>query len=166
MKIHGKPLAGPNHEIVVLPRPPIIEEENEVPNDIIFECAAVIDFDEFDKLCPLPSPPKTLKRGETVPVSNIQDPSYLKKIEEYTLLQTDYLFVKSINATPGLSWEKVDLKNPQTWKNWRSELKDSGLTISEITKVQQAVLDANGMDDSKIEEARNRFLARRRQAVV
>jgi hypothetical protein len=72
MKINGEEIKGPNTELIVIPR--------SNGNPIVFKAQAILDFDDFDKLCPRPKPPQTIKRGEGV-VSNPEDPIFKRNLE-------------------------------------------------------------------------------------
>lgn len=175
MKLNGRPLPGPAVETVVIPRGSHFEDveveeggekkivHKEVFDDLVFECQAVLDFSDFEKLCPVPNPPKSMKPGQQVATPDFENPKYKKAIADLSGLQQDWMILKSLDATPGIEWEKVQRDKPETWKLWQDELKDGGLTIGEILKIQQGVITANGLDDTKMTEARERFLAAKRQ---
>lgn len=156
MKINGKKIEGPNIEIVVVSR---------LDGDIEFKCQSVIDFDDFEKLDPEPVVPWV--RTPTQPArQNPEDPSYKKDLTEWQQRRFDWLCLESLKATPNIEWETVKADKPHSWKNWRDELKQSGLTPLEIGRILQAVLKANSVDEDKIDEARKRFLAGRLPAVT
>jgi hypothetical protein len=75
------------------------------------------------------------------------------------LNRANWMFLTSISATPDLEWETVKLNDPNTWENWRKELRDSGFSIPECNYLWSSFSEANSLDNSKIEEARERFLA-------
>jgi hypothetical protein len=80
-------------------------------------------------------------------------------MNEYNSKYNDYLFIKSLEATPGLEWETVNIDDPETWKNVHEELKNADLTPTEIQRIHYGIIEANGLSDAKVEEARKRFLA-------
>src|SRR4051812_36152921 len=55
MKLNGKPLRGPATYTLVLPRG---DEET-----IVIQARAVLSYDEFHKLYPIPQPPNKIIRG-------------------------------------------------------------------------------------------------------
>jgi hypothetical protein len=154
MKIHGVKVHQPNVEIVVIPR------GEEV---IVFRCQAVLSMDEFTKLCPPPQPREILKPGGKR-VFDVEDEGYKLELKQYGERRFAYLCLKSLEATEGLEWETVRLGDPDTWLNHERELGDSGFTYNEIQRIQEGVLSANCLNETKLEEARKRFLAG--QAVV
>jgi len=148
MKINGKDIKGPQLEVVVIPRG---EEE------IVIKAKAVMDYSEHDKINPQPLPPsKLLPGGETQQL--VEDPGYLTKISEWAQQKTDWMIIKSLSATEGLTWDTVKMDDPKTWSNYRKEL-DATFTPAELGKVLEVVMSACGLNQSKIEEATKRFLA-------
>jgi hypothetical protein len=154
MKIHGATLTRPQIEVVVIPRP---------TGDIIFQAQPVTEFADFFKLCPAPIPP-TLRRKDGAVVQDVEDKQYKLNLDAWATQRTDWMIIKSLQVTEGLEWESVDSSNPDTWKNFRTELETSGLTALEINAVINIVVEACGLNQSKIEEATKRFLAGRAQA--
>lgn len=128
--------------------------------DVIFAARGVLnpDFDEFLKLCPEPTPPiKRFPDGNTV--QDVTDPEYKKAITDFLTKRFQFMIIKSLSATEGLDWEKVQLADHTTWGKYEEELK-AITTPSEYSQVIQAVHRANGLDDKRIEEAKKRFFSR------
>jgi len=150
MKIQGKRLDMPP-EVVV----PIIRDSGEV----FFKASAVLDFKEFDTVCPPPIPPMIQRKGESVPTPDLADKKYIDACDKYARQRTNYMIVKSLSTTEALEWEKVKMTDPSTFDKYEEELKESGLNQFEIGRLINAVMEANGLDESKIEAARKRFLA-------
>jgi hypothetical protein len=150
MKMHGKPLSKMNNQVIIFPRE---------DGDIVFRAAPVIDFSEFEKLCPEVTPPMMLKRGETVPIPDFENAKYKEATAKRNRNYTLYMILKSLQATEGLEWETVKLTDPSTWENLDKELEASGLTNMERGQILQAVMRANSLDMTYIEEARKRFFA-------
>lgn len=149
MKIAGRIFTGPRVETVVLPRQ---------DGDIVIKAKAVLDFDEFEKLCKAPEPPMMMKPGgEQLPL--LDDKDYLKKLEAYADKKTNWMMLKSLEATEGLEWETVDFNDPDTWGNYQEELKKAGFSFAEVGTIVRLVSDACGLNQSKIEEATKSFLA-------
>jgi hypothetical protein len=152
MKINGKTIKGPNVEIIAIPR--------SNGDDIIFHAQAVLSMEDFHKMVPEPVPPyKTHGDGTVTPEFN--SPKYKEKMSVYNQQINDYMLIKSLSATPGLEWETVDIDNPETWHNIHSELKSSDLTDVEIQRIMMGAINANGLSEARVEEARKRFLASR-----
>jgi hypothetical protein len=69
------------------------------------------------------------------------------------------MILKSLSATEGLEWEQVDMSKPETWHNYGDELVSSGFSPAEIFAITEAVMTACGLNQKKIDEATERFLA-------
>lgn len=152
MKINGKKVELFT-EVVVLPR-------GEKPEDaLVFKCKPVLnkDYDNFKKLCPVPTPPMAQRRGEE-PFLDITDPEYREALRTYSTRKYNYMVLMSISATDGLEWSKVDMGKPETWDELENELKEV-LTLPEFGRVMQAMNAANGLDDEKIRKAKDRFMS-------
>ena len=149
MKLQGKTFDGPNEEFLVIPRK---------GQDLIFKARAVLDYEEFNRLVQKPKPPKAIKPGGEAQLLTT-DAGYLQQLDAWATAQTNYLILKSLEATPDLEWETVKMDDPSTWDNWRSELDKAFFTDREKTRIVNLVWAANGIDDEKLEEARKRFLA-------
>lgn len=149
MKINGNANLKPHIEIVVIPRG---------GNDLVFKAQPVTDFDDFLKLCPMPLPPKIVRKGGAVG-EDVEDANYKASIEVWATSRTDWMILKSLQATEGLEWETVNMSDCSTWTNYRKELETSGLTGIEVNRIIQAVVDACGLNQKKIDEATARFLA-------
>lgn len=149
MKINGKTLNAAIVETIVIPRP---------DGDIVFRCAPVIDYSEFDALCPKPVPPK-IKPAKGEVYDDVNDANFKVQIADYSNKKTNYLFIKSLAATEGLEWTKVNMSNPDTWGSFMDELRESGFSELHIGMIINKCIEACGLDSKKIEEATKRFLA-------
>lgn len=148
MKIKGKTLDKPKNEIVVIPRG---------DDNIVFKCQYV-DIGAFDSIVPRPKPTMVQKRGKA-PVEDTSHPEYRKNLATYNEKYMDYLVLQSLKATEDLEWETVDMKDPETWKNYKKELEDAGFSILHLSKILEAVMAVNGLNEDRIKEARDSFLA-------
>jgi hypothetical protein len=127
--------------------------------DLVFHAKAIDSFDEFEKLCPPPEPPKKILPGGEK-IENPQDPEFLKSMDNYGAKRLGYMVVKGLaEGTPDLEWEKVKLDNNTTWHLFREELRESGLSDVEVNRLVAGVMKANSLSEIAIEEARRRFLA-------
>lgn len=149
MKIHGRTFSGPDVVPVVIPR---------TDGDVVFKCQAVLTFDEFDALCPTPEPPGVLKPGGERS-SDLTDKTYLDALDAWGLMRTNWMILKSLEATDGLEWEQINMSEPETWDKFRVELSGDGFTIGEIGRLVQGVTEACGLNQERIDEATKRFLA-------
>ena len=148
MKIKGKKISGPNKEIIPIPRGD--------GNDIIFIAEAVLDQSHFDKLCPVPKP--ATKKIDGVDIPDLDDKNYLKNLNTWGEKKTAWMVLKALEATPDLEWEMVNMNDPSTWLLFRTEFRDAGLNDHEINRVINGALTAQGLNEQKVEEARDRFL--------
>lgn len=149
MKINGRVPEGPNVVPCVLPR------QN---GDLVFKAKALLDFDEFEKICPEPEPP-IVRPAKGEPYKDLKDKKYLASMERQAGLRMDYLVIKSLEATEGLEWDTVQLSNPDTWKNYKDDLKNAGISAMETNRIIQAVMDANCLNEQRLKEAFDRFTA-------
>lgn len=149
MKINGVKVKGAYEEVVVIPRQ---------SGNLVFRARAVSDYSAFDKLCPQPKPPEIVYAGATRAVQNIEDPSFIEKFEKWAELKSHWMILESLKATEGLEWETVDYGKHETWENYAKEMSESGLTPPEQARIIQCVTIANGLDQSKIDEATESFL--------
>lgn len=146
MKIAGKEVSGPAEEILVLPR---------LDGDIVFRCKAVLDMAQFDALCPEPKPKPVLVAGGFKP--NDKDPGYQAQVLQHSVLRIAYIAIKSLEPSD-IEWETVNMDNPATWGNWEKELADAGFSQVEINRITVCILQANSLDEEKLEKARASFL--------
>ena len=149
MKIKGQKVCAPSIETIVIPRK---------TGDLIFKAQAVLDYSAFEALCPIPRAPETLKPGG-IRTKNLEAPDFLKALDDWAEKRTAWMILKSLEATPDLEWETIQMDKPETWKNFDTEFKNSGLSALEINKVLELVTTVCGLDQKKIEEATERFLA-------
>lgn len=146
VKIAGKEVTRALHEdVLVLPR------GDDEP--IVVRARAVVDFDAFNDMCPLPKPPGKLTKDGFVP--NTEDETYKKRMEQYGLQRVGFLVVNSLQE---FEWDTVQEDNPKTWTKWEDELKDAGLTNVECNLIMGLVLEVNSLDDAKLKSARESFL--------
>jgi hypothetical protein len=149
MKLQGQSFNGPNEALCVLLRN---------GNPVAFKARACLDFTRFDALVKRPEPKKIKKKGGAEEYL-FSDPTYMEALNHYGSLRSAYTVIESLKATPDLQWDRVKDDNPSTWKEWQKELEEAFFTEREITRIFSCVLEANGIDEGKLEEARTRFLA-------
>lgn len=150
MRIKGREIKGANVETLVIPR-------GDGEEDIVFKAKAILDMEPFFKMCKEPSPPTI--RTKTGVQSDFKSEVYLKAVEEHNERRSAWMIITSLTATDGLVWSTVDLQDPNTWLNYRQEFKDSGFSQVEVNRIIGLTFIANCLDESKLEAARNRFLA-------
>jgi hypothetical protein len=151
MLLNGKK-PGLNVETIVLPR------GDDEP--IVFTAKAVLDMSQFERLCKEPTPPVVVKRtGERV--EDEKDPKYLKALDEYGRRRIAFMVLKSLEDTEGLEWETVNMGDPATWNNYEKEFQEAGISTIEINRIISGVLTANCLNENRLKEARDHFLAGR-----
>lgn len=156
MKVNGKTIAGPNVEILYLPRGEDVLE---------FRLQAVLDYDDFDLLCPAPVPPVRLMKGGKK-VSNPEDPAYKAAIDDYASKRTGWMLIKSISATEGIEFDTITLDNPNTWTNFDNELTSAGFSEIEKMRIVNSIMTANCLNDTKLNEARDTFLRLQQEQLI
>ena len=153
MKIAGKKIEGLNTVRILIGRP---------DGNIEFIAQGIPSYEEFNKVCPAPNPPK-----RTYPDGRIEenraDPKFKEAAAEWANRKGHWTILKSLSATKDLVWETVDMENPETWEKYLKELQEAGLSEVEITKVINGIMTANGLNQVMIDEAEKRFLAGRGQ---
>lgn len=149
MRIQGEELKCLNVELIVIPR------GDDKP--IIFKAQAVANYDEFNRLCPEPEAPWIVKPGSGKE-RDYRNKTYIASINNKSKLQTYYMFLKSLEATEGLTWDTIDINKPDTWLNFEKELESAGFSAMERGLIIQGCMIANCLNEKKIEEARNRFI--------
>jgi hypothetical protein len=150
MRMHGKKLERPNREIIAIPRAD--------SDDIIFIAQAVLNYDQFNALCPQPKPgTKLMKGGEKV--LDFESSTYKAELTAYSGRRYSWMVLEALKETPGLQWETVDYSDPSTWNNFEKELRESGFSDIEVNRILKGVSDANCLNEDKVEAARKRFLA-------
>jgi hypothetical protein len=146
MRVGGVTVTGPTEEILVLPR---------TPEPVVFRAVALPNMDEFFKLCPEPKPPGKLTKDGWIP--DPKAPGYLEILEKHAEQRLGYMMIRSL-APSEIEWDTVEVHNPKTWSRWQNDLLSAGLTQVEVNRVAQLVTDANGLNEAKLERAREVFL--------
>jgi hypothetical protein len=149
MKYKGKTLTGLNTDILVLPKGDM---------RVVIKAQAIQNYNDFDELVSIPEPPVKVFPGG-VKEKDLKNPTYLLKMEEYSQQKLRYMFIKSLEATEEFEWEKVDLKNPASWKYWEEELEDAGFTEIERMRILNLCTQVNCLDDALLDQAKEDFLA-------
>ncbi len=146
MKLKGKKISAPSPVHLTLFR----EDGN-----VVLTAQAVLNYKEFDKLCPAPKPPLEMKpNGEQKKV--FDDPDYKIRMGEYANKRINYLIIKSLSATTDLEWETISLDDPATWDNLEKELEDV-FTEGEREKIYTLVNEANNPTEKRRKEAVDHF---------
>lgn len=149
MKMYGKKLSGPEVEVLVIPRK---------SGDLVFRAQSVLDYSAFEAICPLPTPPEVMRPGGARS-KNVEHPDFIKALDDWAEKRTHWMILKSLEATTELEWETIKMDDPSTWSNYEKELKGAGLSNLELTRILSLVTGVCGLDQKKIDEATERFLA-------
>jgi hypothetical protein len=148
MKIGGiDPKTLCNEVVLVLPRG---------DGKIVFRARGLTDMDEFDAICPVPKPPGKFTKDGWVPQLN--DSTYQQVTAEYAKKRLGYIVTRSLESSE-VEWDTVKREDPRTWPNWEQDLKNGGLTQIEANRVLALVMEANALDEAKLQKAREVFLA-------
>lgn len=155
MKINGASVDARYIETVVIPRG---------DTEYVFKARPLTAEDDkfFEELCPKPIPPEFTVPGggKEVDSNNAQ---FVKNRKAWSALRSEYLFFRSLDATPDLEWDTVSENEPTSWGKIEDELLLAGFLSPEVILVFNAVIAANGLDSSKIEKATKAFLATQAQ---
>lgn len=149
MKIKGKQVTNDNLEIVVIPRK---------DGPLIFKFRPVIDFAEFDNYVKEPVPPTITKAGGDS-FLDYEDATYKIRRMEYFVLKQNWMFYQSMLATDDLEFDTIKANDPSTYNNIDSELESAQFAVVEKNLLYQAFQSANSLNETKLNEARESFLA-------
>jgi hypothetical protein len=147
MKIGGKIVAGGHEVVLILPRG--------TDDQIVIRAQAVTDLDTFYTICPEPKPPGKLTKNGWEP--NLKDENYQIVHSRHLSQRIAYLVIQSLEPSK-IEWDTTDINNPRTWTNYIDDFKSAGLTGIEINRIIGAVMEANSLDEVKLEQAREIFL--------
>jgi len=157
MKIGGKKIdSRPASETLYFPR-----EKDEV---VAIRANAVMDRSEFDRLLPVPKPPKKRIKGNIL-VDNPEDPKYAISVNAHGARFIDWLVIQSLCGVnretqddEPIEWEIVDKQDAKTWNKWEEELRQSGFSDMERKRIHNMVIKVNSLSDARLDEARASFL--------
>ena len=148
MKIAGiDPKSLSNEVLLVLPRG---------QSEIVIRAKGLSNMDEFDAVCPHPKPPGKFTKDGWIPHTN--DPTYQQVLAEYAKKRLGYIVARSLEPSE-IEWDTVKRDDPRTWPNWESDLTTGGLSQIESNRVLALVMEANALDEAKLQKAREVFLA-------
>ena len=149
MKIGGiDPTTLPTEVFLVLPRG---------DQEIVFRARPVPSMDEFEALCPRPTPPGKMTRDGWVPHGERPDlPAGHGRLGPDSGSATWSSSRWSPARSSGI---RSTWPIPSTWKNWSTDLRSGGLSDIECQRVMNLVLEANCLDEAKLKKAREVFLA-------
>ena len=123
--------------------------------EITFVAKAVLNFDRFNALCPVPRAPVTTFVSTGKKVRNTEDHKYNQRISDYIDQKTAWIIIESLSATEGLEWDTVKIDEPDTWMNFEKDL-TSFLGENEYERLIEAVKESNN-PTAKSREALDSF---------
>jgi len=145
MKIAGQVVPKElNTDVLVLPRGDAA---------IAIKAQAIVDYEEFEKLCPMPEAPGKLTKDGFVP--DIEDETYKQKSERHSLQRVGWMV---INSLVDVEWDSVDINNPKTWTKWEEDMTEAGFSSVERNLILGLVLSVNALDEQKLKDARESFI--------
>jgi len=145
MKIGGVSVSR-SEEVLVLPR---------MNGDLVFRAAAVLSMEEFDTLCPKPTPPTRITKDGREP--DYDSKNFVSSLKTWGEQRYAYICVKSLEPSQ-IEWTNVDMEKPGTWAKWTDELMEAGIASTEMNRIQNLILEANALNEAKLKEARDSFL--------
>jgi len=158
MKIKGEKIHQVFKKTIVIPDP-------ETGEPVMVFVAQACNFSEdLEKIIKEPQPPYFRKAGQTQAVKEVDNPQYLEEMKEYEEVRFAYMILRTLEATPDLEWETIDMADPTTYKNYRIELQEAGLTDSMINLLILKILGVHNISPERIDEATQRFLSGQAQA--
>lgn len=144
MKIGGiDPKTLPCEEVLVLPRG---------DQQIVLRACGLDTFDDFNRRCPEPVAPRKLTKDG--PADDTDDKGYQADLDAYQKRRLAYVVVASLQQ---IEWDTVKLDEPATWQNWEKDLRAAGLKQVECNRVLALVMEANSLDEKKLQAARDSF---------
>lgn len=155
MKVGGVQVTPPPEGLLVL--------EREDGNHLVFRARPVpIEaWDHFNKICPEPSVPMVLVKGEKK--ANTADETYQLQVRRLHAKRIAYLCLKSLEPS-NIEWDTVNMDDSDTFEKFEDDLRNAGMTEVEIQKVIQLCVSANSLDEEKLKKARESFLRGQREA--
>lgn len=146
MKIGQVELEGPAEEVLVLPR---------ISGDIVIRARAVLDMSPFEAMCPEPVPARVLVKGGFK--EDTTNGGYLQQVAARGEKRFAYICYKSLEPSE-IEWDTVVEDDHHTWENWATDLTNAGLSSVELNRIIVCVMQANCLDENKLERARESFL--------
>lgn len=132
----------------------------------------IMSYDEFELVCPAPKPMVGGEPGKEKPLP--EHKLYKEAMVKRAVKFNDWVNLKTLVEVANakgerfpIEWETVDMNNPDTYANWKKELKEiNGLSDGDIQRIEMDVLRCNSMDSELIEKAKDDFLAIKREVQV
>jgi len=87
---------------------------------------------------------------------NEEDANWRSAMLAHGRRRVAYMVVKSLEPSE-IEWDTVDPENPKTWTNYAEDLRNAGFSQVEVNRIVQLVWEANCLDETKLERARQVF---------
>ena len=136
-------------------------DENGAPILLAFKARGIRNYDEFDELCPMPSP-KTGYLTKDGWQTDDKSPRYRDELKQWREKRFAYYVIKSLEPS-GIEWDRVRLTTPETWKYYDEELRGV-LNEIELAKVHNLIDEANSLNAAKLEENRQTFFQQQEES--
>lgn len=151
MKMNGALVDATYIETVVIPRGDA---------QYVFKARPLTAEDEefFAGVCKKPTPPTFQVPGGKVE-ADLTNAQYVVALKDWSDMRSEFLFYQSLKATDDLEWDKITDSDPSTWGKVEEELLAAGFLSPEVVRIFNAVVTANGLDQTKIDKATKSFLA-------
>lgn len=150
MKLQGKKVSGPKIEEIYV---------ETVEGPVMLIVRPLGSDDNFEEVMPSPRPPaRQLPSGELL--YDNEDKNFTQSILNYSKYKVAWQVIRSLDRTPGLEFDTVNMSDPLTWENVYKEIEDS-LGDKTMKRILTAFGKVNVLDDDQIEEAKKSFLALR-----
>lgn len=147
MKIGGcDPSTLSKEVILVLPRG---------DESVIFRAVGIASYDEFNDLCPTPKPPGKLTKDGWA--ADEENKDYQSTLASHNSRRMAWMAITSLKPSD-IEWDSVVVEKPSTWALWEKDLKDAGFSQVECNRVMGLVMEANCLDEERLQQARDSFL--------
>jgi hypothetical protein len=115
--------------------------------------------DDFEKVVPEPKPP-FIQAQDGSRVYEHNNTGYKEQLVKYRIQKTHWEFLQSISITKDLSFETVNMDDPNTYENWQKEVEEVfGRAASNY--LFNKYFEANTLTDELLKKAKECFLAQR-----
>lgn len=152
MKIRGNVVHVPFSKDIIIPR---------VPEDVVFTARAVNFIEEFEEKVEEPKRTKKFGKDGTFVGYKENDTKYEEASQNYHRKRLDFMVIKSLEED--ITFDSVDLDDPETWKNWRKEFQAAGFSEAECGKILNDVANVHSPSQEMVDEMKKDFLATQSQ---
>ena len=148
MKFKGKKISKATEDYAVIERG---------SDKIVIIIKTVTDYEDFDKLCPLPEAP-VIKPAGKPSYKDVEDEGFKEEVALYAYKRLCWSFFKSIEDSDDLEFSNVNPSDSETWENVITELAGS-LSEGEIDFIMGKYNEVQGLTNDKIKQSTDSFLA-------